>query len=735
MNTRIQTSALFLLGTVLLQDASFTHAADPVIHVQWDQGGTPILNVHYSVKTTSPASPEFPDIELLTGHLDWRIWSTDTDNPGGVGDIGVISCPTADNFAIAVTDDSDGPGARDMKAVSLVPSSSTNYSSIRTTGFHGLYITGDLTDELTVQASTSGTGGEADVFVGGPVTADLTIPKLNYFGTTDEFSGTMEVDELSGNIDIAELSGSVSIGMANGDSTVIRIFLPVSGSVSVSYVTSDQFVVFFPSGIAESGLLALGDVQVGQGNLALGSIPPDHTATEIAGTIAFFSGIPAEVDVRIDSRLGSTGVIDLSDMGVAGSLRLYGGGNGTIMNGGAVTGTVVLGLLQGFPASPYAFTGTAEFASVDAGGKIKTESTSLLADLTVDGLMNGDLCALNLGPNATLASNIVIGCGIGTSGTICEGEHLCYETGIVGADPADGTRDARQPHPPGDNSLGARQGIGSGNAYTSGPEPITLTLAAANARSLNHDCWTLCETGVEQTEGDELEPNELNCLTEVGGGDYEFVLARPISAGHWTTITYEGDGSYVTYSSMPADANNDGTSAAPDILKHIDCCLNHVCTPAYGEYTCDIDHSGAVTPADYTRLIDLLNGAQTFITWLDKSIATNTCPAGGESAMAGGESSLAGSALPEGASYSDVGMAAYMDGLVDLLTRLEVNDRIDESGLAELVTGLSDFSVQILAYEEQQALADALEDPELTFASEIVVNMIPGVVTSLRESD
>jgi hypothetical protein len=88
--------------------AAATFGVDPVIHVTWDETPGPIEGLNYFVRTASPASPEFPDVELQTGSLTWRIWSVDTDNPNNIGDIGVISCPHADNFAVKILDDSDG---------------------------------------------------------------------------------------------------------------------------------------------------------------------------------------------------------------------------------------------------------------------------------------------------------------------------------------------------------------------------------------------------------------------------------------------------------------------------------------------------------------------------------------------------------------------------------------------------------------------------------------------------
>ena len=44
--------------------------------------------------------------------------------------------------------------------------------------------------------------------------------------------------------------------------------------------------------------------------------------------------------------------------------------------------------------------------------------------------------------------------------------------------------------------------------------------------------------------------------------------------------------------------------------------LNGVASSPWGIYSEDVDHSGAAAPADITRVIDLLNGADQFDPWL-----------------------------------------------------------------------------------------------------------------------
>lgn len=692
-------------------------AFDPIIFVSWDDIGSPEPGVDFIISTSPPASLDFPDVELVTGSLTWEILSVDTDNPDFLGDIGVISCPHADNFAVAIRSEfmPGTLGARNVKAITLVPSSTSNYANI-TVG----KISGDLMDDLTVEANSFGFGGEVDdLFIGGSVTADMTIHKLNLMGVQGEVFGNIAIDEFEtmGLLTIVTHSGSLNIGNAAG---VVRIFLPLSGSVDVAEAEG-EFSVYLAGGVSQTGEATFGDFAVSPSSvIAIGG-----GSHELAGAIQFLSGIPSDLTVEVNAELTSTGVIDLNDMGVAGLLQLQRGGDGTIVNGGAVTGTVELG-----STAPLTFSGTATFEKVEFGGQIVTDLLAppalLDGQVTILGVMNGNLCADNLHAFEALPSNITIGCGIGTLGTICGFEHICPFVEIVAADPPDGTRDARQPHPVGDNSLGARQGIGSPNTYTGGPEPIILTLDSATEGVINHDCWTLCESGIEDTEGDPLDPNQVVCVTDTGNGDYEILLERPISAGHWTTITHEGDGSYVTYSSLPADANDSGTSMANDITEHINCCLNQVCTPAHGDYTCDTDHSGLASFPDVLRLIDLLNGAGSFVVWNATTISSNDCPGGGESAMMGPGS---GNSLTTEAENVN-----YIDDLVGLLQRLENNDRMDQAGLIELVIALTDYAGNILSRDERNDLADRLSDASLTFASDIVADMIPDMVAALRDT-
>lgn len=123
-----------------------------------------------------------------------------------------------------------------------------------------------------------------------------------------------------------------------------------------------------------------------------------------------------------------------------------------------------------------------------------------------------------------------------------------------------------------------------------------------------------------------LGDNSVASVIRLTDGSYEIVLDHAITTGAVTTIEYKGDGSFVEYTSHPANVNSDGFSSALDILAVIDI-LNGTVTSSWGIYSEDIDHSSVAAPADILRVIDLLNGADEFESWLGVTRPENTtCP-------------------------------------------------------------------------------------------------------------
>jgi hypothetical protein len=404
---------------------STARAADPVIHVRWDEGPQqPEQGTHYTVKIDSPASAEFPDVELIAGHLDWRIWSVDTDNPDDVGDIGVISSPYAQNFAVTILDDSDGAGARNVKAITLDPTSSSNYSNI----LAGT-ITGDLQDDLLVQRSSGGTGGEVSLSISGDAGADMALPKVHVLSVGGEASGSIAITQLAseGGAVFGQLSGSVSIEASFGSVAIGN----VSGSLDIDEWHTDFTSNPFPLLIDEMGegsSITIGELDVGEfepgGDFEfwIGDLGEDYGESEIAGTILFESGIKDDMRLTIWGELTETGVLDLNDAGVYGAIDFHGGGAGNIINGGTVAAPIELGNIT------TVFSGTATFQRVVAGGSIITENCSdLPGTIQLTGSLEGGSIAVTgdlPSSGAILIAGDVLGtilvneCGSDADGTI-----------------------------------------------------------------------------------------------------------------------------------------------------------------------------------------------------------------------------------------------------------------------------------------------------------------------------
>jgi hypothetical protein len=237
-------TSLLITCSVIITTPTSLLAADPVIHVQWDDGGTPNLDEHYSIDTTATGTPAFPDVKLLAGHLDWRVWSTDADNTADdyVGDIGVISSPADANFKVKLLDDgSTGYGARNVKGIHLVPTNSGKYGSLIgdvTVGYS--QISGALQDELTVQADTSGNGGEVALSMGyADITADMTIHKVTRLETPGTASGTIAIDELATTMTFGTLTGSITVQIATGSEPGLRVFEAMTGSFAVEEMVNE----------------------------------------------------------------------------------------------------------------------------------------------------------------------------------------------------------------------------------------------------------------------------------------------------------------------------------------------------------------------------------------------------------------------------------------------------------------------------------------------------------------
>jgi hypothetical protein len=165
-------------------------------------------------------------------------------------------------------------------------------------------------------------------------------------------------------------------------------------------------------------------------------------------------------------------------------------------------------------------------------------------------------------------------------------------------DPTDGVSDARRPNQPGNPG----QLLG------------TQTIVAEGTPGVNLDppnrCFTLCETAQAGTP----TANSVVGAVEDPPGTYTLTLARPITPGAKTTITYtdtHGLASKLHMASSPANVRGDATSSEQDI-QDLSAALNGTCAPPcatpWDLRSMDLDRSEMVTPADILDAADYLAG-------------------------------------------------------------------------------------------------------------------------------
>lgn len=128
------------------------------------------------------------------------------------------------------------------------------------------------------------------------------------------------------------------------------------------------------------------------------------------------------------------------------------------------------------------------------------------------------------------------------------------------------------------------------------------------------DCWSLCETAATNDGA-----NAVSKVLDNGNGTFDVVLARPMTPGAVTTLTYTTNGARAVYTSHPGNVNGDSATGAIDILALIDCLNNS--DPAtncpWGAASSDVDRSGSTNATDVLGVIDLINGSGAFTPWLN----------------------------------------------------------------------------------------------------------------------
>ena len=174
---------------------------------------------------------------------------------------------------------------------------------------------------------------------------------------------------------------------------------------------------------------------------------------------------------------------------------------------------------------------------------------------------------------------------------------------ILAASPLAGAIDARQPAEP-------------DGSRVAGWDTVALhfpdaTIAARAADVTRYSARRSC--GIPDS------PVDLDTV-EVSVPDPEWVtvhFAQRISPANWTCVTYLPNDQETCLGCLPGDVNNDLTTDDADIETLIDClqgdrpCALH---------QCDIDRSGACAPGDILRLVDVLQGGDTYEVWRSRSL-------------------------------------------------------------------------------------------------------------------
>lgn len=172
--------------------------------------------------------------------------------------------------------------------------------------------------------------------------------------------------------------------------------------------------------------------------------------------------------------------------------------------------------------------------------------------------------------------------------------HRCAE--ILSSDPTNCIIDARQPfEPDGTISDGYRLIELSFNQDMTGAVSTDFTVSV----------FPLAVT----------PPSITNALVGADPSVVTLELSGPIEPGLWTCFTLDVSGTQVCLGSAPGDVDGNGTAEAADIAAMVNCVNDSVMGAACEVNSCDADRSGACGPADILRVIDLLGGAQNYVSF------------------------------------------------------------------------------------------------------------------------
>jgi len=211
-------------------------------------------------------------------------------------------------------------------------------------------------------------------------------------------------------------------------------------------------------------------------------------------------------------------------------------------------------------------------------------------------------------------------------------EPQCRPLSLEQLEPPVGVVDARRPHAP--DSIDMLAGV---DTFVFSHQTEGELIDALE----NLSCWTICTSSfnsdVHPPYPIELLLNRIEKVRDVGNGIAEATLIRPVTPGEITKVVHVDVNGRLNVLgpvlALPGDVNADGFVGSEDILDLIDALNLGVCEPptcpaVWGEFSTDIDRSGAFTATDILDLIDLFNGSGAFQPFLNVDVPTRdiACP-------------------------------------------------------------------------------------------------------------
>ncbi len=172
--------------------------------------------------------------------------------------------------------------------------------------------------------------------------------------------------------------------------------------------------------------------------------------------------------------------------------------------------------------------------------------------------------------------------------------------------PPSGVVDAGRPHDPSDATM--LQGI--------------KVLTATGPPDVQLGCLTLCETALPPAPNNSA--NSILSVVQGPVGTFTITLARPITAGALTTITYtdiHGAKSTGRFTSAPGNVNADLLALLmlnppyPSDVQYLLDALNGLAPLPWGIFSSDINRTNLFTPSDLLEEIDQLQGNGAYDPW------------------------------------------------------------------------------------------------------------------------